>query len=212
MINPEKVAYWFFRINGCTTIPNFVVHPDHGGPSQRTDVDVLAVRFPYRAELFTSGKPMRDHEVFLSTGKIDIVVAEVKHGMCRLNGPWTNPPNENLHRVLYTLGAFMHDHVPIVAESLYRQGQYCDDFYQVRLFAIGMTRNPEILLNGVQLIWDEILSFIYERLNDYRTQKVHHGQWDRTGKRLYFLAVNHERDEYIRTVKEYMQNHVDAGM
>jgi hypothetical protein len=24
----EKVAYWFFRLNGCLTIENFVVHPD----------------------------------------------------------------------------------------------------------------------------------------------------------------------------------------
>jgi len=39
LLNPEDVAYWFFRINGCSTITNFVVHPDQRG-SQRTDVDL----------------------------------------------------------------------------------------------------------------------------------------------------------------------------
>jgi hypothetical protein len=51
-MNPEKIAYWFFRLNGCATITNFVVHPDRRG-SQRTDVDVLAVRFPYWHEILT---------------------------------------------------------------------------------------------------------------------------------------------------------------
>lgn len=84
-----------FRLNGCLTIVNFIVHPDLIRPDeprdQRTDADILAVRFPHRCELFTSGQPMRDHEVFDSGGLIDLVIAEVKHGRCRLNGPWTRP-------------------------------------------------------------------------------------------------------------------------
>ena len=105
-ISPESVAYWFFRLNGCLTIVNFVVHPDltqEDEPrSQRTDVDILAVRFPHRCELFTSGKPMKDHKVFESTNLIDIVIAEVKHGRCNLNGPWIKKSDQNMHRILYT--------------------------------------------------------------------------------------------------------------
>jgi hypothetical protein len=41
-ISPESVAYWFFRLNGCLTIVNFVVHPDLAREdeprSQRTDI------------------------------------------------------------------------------------------------------------------------------------------------------------------------------
>ena len=48
-IDPEKVAYWYFRLNGFLQIENFVVHPERRG-GQRTDADLLAVRFPYRAE------------------------------------------------------------------------------------------------------------------------------------------------------------------
>ena len=53
-LDPEKVAYWYFRLNGFLQIENFVVHPERRG-GQRTDADLLAVRFPHRAErLFDS--------------------------------------------------------------------------------------------------------------------------------------------------------------
>ena len=48
-LEPEKVAYWYFRLNGFFQIENFVVHPTGRG-AQRTDADLLAVRFPFRAE------------------------------------------------------------------------------------------------------------------------------------------------------------------
>src|SRR2546426_644182 len=40
-----------FRLNGFLTIRNFVIHPERGN-DQRTDVDILGVRFPHRSELF----------------------------------------------------------------------------------------------------------------------------------------------------------------
>ena len=150
-MNPETIAYWFFRLNGCATITNFVVHPDRHG-SQRTDVDVLAVRFPHRAELMTSGDPMPDHPVFNSDGKIDIIFAEVKHGLCRLNGPWTNPEEENINRVWYAVGAFDSHRVSEVAHALYQVGNYQDDFYRVRLFAVGERKNEAVLPAAVQLL------------------------------------------------------------
>ena len=56
-IRSEDLGYWYFRLNGCLTTTNFVVHPEEG-QEQRTDVDVLAARFPYRAELLLN--PMED--------------------------------------------------------------------------------------------------------------------------------------------------------
>lgn len=209
VINPELVAYWFFRLNGCTTISNFIVHPDHGSTSQRTDVDVLAVRFPFRTELLTSSEPMQDHEVFNSESKIDIVFAEVKHGKCRLNGPWTNPPDENIHRVLFALGAFESNHVSEVAHALYHEGHYINDLFRVRLIAIGMIKNAEIFPDAVQLTWDDLIIFIYKRFTSYRTQKAHHNQWDPIGRTLYQIAIHHSLEEYIVIIKEYMQNYVD---
>ncbi len=48
-LDREKVAYWYFRLNGFLQIENFVIHSKRRS-SQRTDADLLAVRFPYRAE------------------------------------------------------------------------------------------------------------------------------------------------------------------
>src|ERR1039458_6689569 len=36
----EELTNSFFRLNGCLTIPNFVVHPEVGS-EQRTDADLL---------------------------------------------------------------------------------------------------------------------------------------------------------------------------
>lgn len=45
----ERLASWYFRLNGFLTTENFIVHPDSGA-DQRTDADILAVRFAHRAE------------------------------------------------------------------------------------------------------------------------------------------------------------------
>ena len=78
---PEKVAYWYFRLNGFLQIENFIVHPERRG-SQRTDADLLAVRFPHRAErLFDDPNdimPDDEHRLSLSHELIDVVIAEVK--------------------------------------------------------------------------------------------------------------------------------------
>ena len=42
-LDPEKVAYWYLRLNGFLQIENFVVHPSGRG-GQRADADLLAVR------------------------------------------------------------------------------------------------------------------------------------------------------------------------
>ena len=105
-MSPEDVAYWFFRLNGCLAIKNFIVHPDTGG-GQRTDADLIAVRFPHRQELLTSDQPMEDHDLFTEgSHRISAHFVEVKAGVCRLNGPWTNPKKRNLQRVLYAMGFF----------------------------------------------------------------------------------------------------------
>jgi len=109
---------------------------------------------------------MKDHEVFESSDLIDIVIAEVKTSYCDINGPWTNKPDENMHRVLYAIGAFKKDDVPRVAGSLYNEGYYHDDNFRVRIFAIGSRKNSSLerdLPNVVQITWDEILGFIYDR-------------------------------------------------
>lgn len=188
----EQLAYWFFRLNGCLTITNFILHSeDKGSSSQRTDTDILAVRFPHRKELLMSGNHMRDHEMFDGENKrIDLIIAEVKTGMCRLNGPWTDPERMNINRVLYAIGAFREDEVNDVAQSLYKRGCYQDDYYRTRLVAIGKIVNPELEGKAIQLTWQEVTKFIHERFRRYSNIKSQHEQWDCCGRSLYDYAVN----------------------
>ena len=60
-IQSEQLGYWFLRLNGFLSTVNFVVHPGVGR-NQGTDVDILGVRFPWRAEVIED--PLEDHPAF----------------------------------------------------------------------------------------------------------------------------------------------------
>jgi hypothetical protein len=205
-IKTEQVAYWFFRLNGCMNIVNFLVHHEQRG-REGTEVDILAVRLPHRRELAMSGEPMRDHPIFDSDGQIDVIIAEVKTGRCDLNGPWTDPDKQNMHRVLYALGAFPEDQVSIVADSLYERQFYANDQFRVRLFAVGQTMNPGLSAQVVQLTWEQILTFIYERLKRYWRIKAQHRQWDRHGELLYRKQGQHRTAEgFVQDILARMES------
>lgn len=131
-VDSEKLAYWYLRLNGFLSIPNFIVHRDTGR-GQRTDVDILGVRFPYRVELVRN--PMEDDTPFTKfRDRPYLVIAEVKLGQCALNGPWTDPALENMQRVLRAVGAFRDDQIATVADSLYHYGIFANEAYHVSLF------------------------------------------------------------------------------
>ena len=142
-LNSERVAYWYFRLNGFLQIENFVVHPGRKG-SQRTDADLLGVRFPNRREfLFDHDNHMRDDIDWLrlATDRIDVVIAEVKtNGACRLNGPWTDEDKRNVDRVLAAIGCLHEDKIRTAATAIYEIGAYREERLQIRLVAVGRTR------------------------------------------------------------------------
>lgn len=206
-IQPENLAYWFFRLNGFFTIPNFIVHPDRGF-GQRTDIDIFGVRFPYRAELLENS--MADSKEFLNFSKPFIVIVEVKKDRCRLNGPWTRREEKNLHRVLSSLGAFTRDIIDEVANSLYEKGFYENELYHISLFCVGDRENPEIRRQYPavpQLTWEKVANFIYNRFNKYREQKYSHSQWDDVGKKIWHLfEQSRSKEEYIRKIVHEIHN------
>jgi len=158
-ISSEQLAYWYLRLNGFLTIQNFIVHPDTGS-GQRTDADILGVRFPHRAEL--TSNPMVDDEPFtLMKDKPYIIIAEVKSGMCSLNGPWTAPQKENLQRVLRAIGAYPEKDIETVAKTVYTSGVFSDDAYHLTLACFGKSANSEISKNFPavpQILWDKVLT------------------------------------------------------
>jgi len=195
-INPEKLAYWYFRINGCFTITNFIIHPDQGR-RQRTDVDIMAIRLPYRSELLMN--PMRDDDTLLAPGgRVKLILAEVKKGTCNLNGPWTDRARANMQRAIRAAGPFPQEKVEEAAEALYEYGIYEDDKFTMTLFCVGSRTNRELqhrFPQVPQVTWQDILGFLYDRFTAYREQKCNHPQWDDYGKRLFRIAINSRTKE-----------------
>jgi hypothetical protein len=188
-INAERLAYWYLRLNGFLTIPGFVVHPDRGR-DQETDVDIIGVRFPYRAE--NLARPMVDDARFSAFGERTLIVlAEVKVGPMRLNGPWTNQDRGNMLRVLCAIGSLPFSEARSASLALYKEGVYRCQLYQVMLMCFGARINTDLQTSHAaaeQVTWDEVKRFIYRRFRAYRNEKRSHGQWDRDGQNLWDLA------------------------
>jgi hypothetical protein len=195
-LDPEKVAYWYLRLNGFFQIENFVVHPGRRG-GQRTDADLLAIRFPFRAErLFNDPNDVMADDVqplALSGDLIDVVMAEVKTNQpCTLNGPWTQQDRRNVHRVLAAIGCLPPDRIEPAAADIYVAGFHRSEAQlRIRLVAVGRDRSEELAAAYpavTQLIWTDMLAFIWVRFHRYRQQKTQVDQWDVEGLKIKRLA------------------------
>ena len=189
-LTTEKVAYWYFRLNGYLQIENFIVHPDKGKGGQRTDADLIGVRFPHRKErlLDEPENVMKDdfEALELIDDWTDIVIVEVKtNGECILNGPWTNKDAQNVQRVLAAIGYFDPDRLEEVATTMYDTGLFADEGLKlrVRLVAIAATESTNLKQSHpqvTQLTWPAVVGFIGCRLYRYRSAKRHSPQWEET--------------------------------
>lgn len=210
-IEPERVAYWYFRLNGFFQIENFVVHPKLSGP-QRTDADLIGVRFPYRAERLIDNPTdlMLDDidRLKLSDHRVDVVIAEIKTGRCDLNGPWTNDEDQNIHRVLAAIGCLPRNEIEAAANALYTTALFDDQQYlRVRLILIGREANTKIAKKyaGItQVTWTEVLSFIWRRFDRYRRQKAQVDQWDATGLQIKAVARCKNEKDFVAQVSQMM--------
>lgn len=200
----EKLAYWFFRLNGCFLLENFLVHHENRKKGNGTEVDLLAMRFPNRRELKLIGAPMPDDPIF-KNDKIEVFFAEVKSNqMCSINKSWLDPDYKNMERILYIVGAIPENEVTAAAQKLYKDHIYENSLCRIRLFAIGAERNHD-LSNGItQLIWQDILLFIFKRLFTYWDYKVEHDKWDDVGKRLFEMMKSNEHtpDNFVENISK----------
>jgi hypothetical protein len=212
IIRAEDLGYWYLRLNGFLTTTNFIVHPDTG-PNQETEVDVLGLRFPYRAENLI--QPMRDDRLFTEGHDRPLVaIAEIKAGVCDLNGPWKDRDRNNMLRVMRAIGAFPSSEDERVAAALYDVGTYTSDAYRVLLVCMGSQQNTSLkerYPNIPQILWPHALTFIYRRFREYRRQKASHGQWNSIGKALWRTSQQMRTEaafvESVQVVEEYAQPH-----
>lgn len=196
-MSPERLAYWYFRLNGFFTTENFIVHPDQGR-NQRTDADLLAVRFAHRAENLQ--RPMEDDRRVLSCSTFaNVIIAEVKTSECRLNGPWTDPERRNMQRVAKSMGCVPEAAIVAACQSLYQTGKWSDASATIRLFAIGERKTPSLIIGAEQqLTWSEIIEFCRQRFKNYEREKSSVGQWSEDGRALRNACLGQNPEGEVR--------------
>lgn len=117
-LSPERLAYWYFRLNGFLLLENFRLHPDRGSNAV-SDVDLLAVRFLHRKELFEDSME-DDPRTYDESAYVTAHLVEVKAGLGRLNQSWLC--SDAIERALRALGVCPEDVVPKLAEQLREEG------------------------------------------------------------------------------------------
>lgn len=195
--NSERLAYWYFRLNGFLTTENFVIHPDTGR-NQLTDADILAVRFAHRAENLYS--PMTDdNKVARCSTFANIIIAEVKTGKCSMNGPWTDPSVMNMRRALKAIGCVPDHLMDQATEDLYNKGVWSEGVSTIRIFALGESKDSSLVIpKDQQITWDQVISFCVDRFKEYRIQKSSVGQWTADGRKLRTAALGRNAESEIR--------------
>jgi hypothetical protein len=108
----ETIASLYLRLNGYF-VSGFIVH---AADQVKTEIDLLAVRFPYHEE------PEREikccHYVSPPEGRVDFIVGEVKGGSGNLgfNRRFRGDP-EAIRTVLKRIGAFSSDDIEMVCRE-----------------------------------------------------------------------------------------------
>ncbi len=104
-------------------------------------------------------------------------------------------------RVLRAVGVFQSKEAGIAAKSLYELGHYANQRHKVSLMCFGReisltVRKDYPTVN--QVIWSDVLRFIYNRFREYRREKSSHQQWDQTGHTLW-NASEHSKsvDDFV---------------
>ena len=192
----EHVAAWYLRLNGFLSIPAFVVHLDSINPRsnregepiiQRTEADLIAVRFPYSRETIANRHMTDDPRLVKneSEGKKKplFILAEVKAGKCSMNGPWTNPREKNMQRVLHRMGfTDKDDIIDQAATSLYNTGRWEGRNIIVQYVCFGEYTDPELQATYemvCQITWEEIGKFLHSRHKESPLKNPHnpHEHW-----------------------------------
>ena len=83
------------------------------------------------------------------------------------------------------------DRIETAATDIYRAGFHRSGRLRIRLVAVGRDRSEDIdaaYPQVKQLLWSEMLAFIWDRFHRYRQQKTQVDQWDAEGRKIKRLA------------------------
>jgi hypothetical protein len=216
----ERVAQWYFRLNGFLLIPSFVVHPDKRQAFAETDVDVLGVRFPYSTERI-GDRTMDDdpHLVQLANGQqVLFVMVEVKaDGGCRLNGPWKDPEKGNMHCGIRRLGFARESDIAKIADAMYQSLRWEDELHVLQYVCIGEVESPDSQRRWPslkQITWDHISEFFFERFARFPeklpTGESVHRQWPDFG-RQFGSNFNRNKIKSVEDARKAVRHYIESG-
>lgn len=115
----------------------------------------------------------------------NVIIGEVKTGPCTLNGPWTRPEDQNMHRAVRAIGCLPETAVDHACQTLYANGIWQNETTTIRLFALGEAYSENLIIpREQQIIWSDIIRFIIQRFSTYRRQKSSTPQWTKDGLKL----------------------------
>lgn len=197
----EAVTSWYFRLNGCFVLPNYLLHREGGG-GQLTEFDLLAVRFPYRSEMASSNIPMCDDAMFSASVVPTLFIVECTRGRCKLNNLWRHSDAGKVSDLLDAVGITTHEERNAAVADLLNRHSFDGASCAIKVIAVGSTINSG--LNVEQVTWPHTLKFIHRRLNEYKVEKADHSQWDPLGKRLYDTAIEHNERDFLVTWRTNM--------
>ena len=111
--------------------------------------------------------------------------------------------------MLAAIGCLPPDRIPNAAAKIYKTGLYESDMeLRIRLVAVGRNHNEDLAArypDVPQLIWPDLLRFIYDRFRIYRPQKRQVDQWDAQGLRIKRLAdKSGSAEEFVEEARRRM--------
>jgi hypothetical protein len=183
-IGSERLAYWYFRLNGFFGNENFIVHRGINNSEHETDIDYLGVRFRHRRELYddVSGEFLEDDidsDLFKHCPDMNvnyIVLAEVKTSKPSINLSWLR--DNTLRQVLMALGYFNERFIDIVVNALRSKGfcRLCSHY--ITFVAIGKSGDSDLVPFDIPVItWDHVKNFIYNRFKKWEKIKRDLNEW-----------------------------------
>lgn len=183
----EELVEWYLRLNGYFIIPNFILHPLFPGRSQRTEIDLLAVRFPYQREIVcnSEGKrlPIKNDKNLVTDQLIDCLIVSVKGIQSEAEVNKAIKDCQNLKDIIKRFGFIdSEEDITDVSNELLRNKQAIRNHYQIRLLAVAGSLNCRSKTK--QIIFKEIVDFILGRFQTYYRHKVDTEQWSGIGKEI----------------------------
>jgi hypothetical protein len=165
----------YLRVNGYFTVTEYPVIARVRGGTYRTatDLDLLAVRFPYAGHVALGKSAARDEDynvldpaLRVDPGQPDMLIGEVKEGRGELNAAATDPGV--LRAALLGFGCCPHADAPRIVEELVRDGHArLPNGHMIRSIVFASTRGEQPFNKYLFMSLGHVLSFLRKYLDEY---------------------------------------------